>query len=113
LVATISRFCIIEAASGVGDSALDEPAWGQLIRVGSALLLALPLWALASPSLAQPSIWEAAKDPRAAKAFKLERIADRNRVSPDPSIDEGQLEEKLNEQAAMMLLMAGGEQLGS
>ncbi len=68
---------------------------------------------LAPEALAKPNVWDVARDPRAARAEELLERADRARIPADPGFEAVELQRKLNERSALMIQLAGGEELGS
>jgi hypothetical protein len=68
---------------------------------------------LVQPSLveAKPSFWQRVKEPNTERAYLLYRSAERRRASIEPEYTSREINARLSEQAALMIELAGGEDL--
>lgn len=86
------------------------PAMSRFSPLSSSAALGLVL--VCWQSAAHANLWDAARNPRAARAEELLMRADRARVPADPTFEAAQLQRKLNERSAVMIRLANGHRLG-
>lgn len=79
------------------------------IKVSAATIV---VFCLSANADAAPSRWDVIRRPQSLRAQNLLDAADGARILADPALDGGALEQKLNERSALMIQLAGGEELG-